>query len=108
MSQITSPSRHNSTHASLALFLRVAVVSLVLVSTASASGDEIPYDRDFDPDDAPSMVGAVEAGQVSISKVPERNEVGFAEAAPDTRRWPDACDGPCDAEEPSSEVMALQ
>jgi hypothetical protein len=85
-----------------ARWLRAGAVCVAFAFAASVlAADKSSDDRKFD-EGKEKVHALIEAAQVAPRVEPqalERNEAAAEEPAPDTRRWPDACDGPCDDEE---------
>lgn len=83
-------------------WLRTAAVFVAFALAANVlATDERSDARTFDEGKVKAHA-VIEAAQVVPRVEPqtlERNEAAAEEPAPDTRRWPDACDGPCDDEE---------
>jgi hypothetical protein len=89
---------------SITFGLRIAAVSasLLLGAAGVAAADESTAPGSLELEGARGMQ-AVEVASIDTS---DRTEAAKREAdqPTDTRRWPDACDGPCDNEEDNQQV----
>lgn len=84
------------------LFLAVALAtpdSAFADSASTETSEAIPYDRDFDPDDPLPLAQATPDERIAERNAADSGKAVPAERAPDERRWPDACDGPCEDED---------